>query len=131
MKETIMKKLLAFIFRKIETSVVSSQADTISKLQSIIDEQSKTIASLKNESSSLAEQFYNSQTLAETDQVLNMHLDSVVVKQSSEIKQLKDKNIELVDYIRQLENVINEKNCLLDGHANLIEKYKLVLTHRS
>lgn len=126
----IMKKLLTFIFQKLEISVVNAQTDQIIKLKSIINDQSKTIAFLKKESSDLSQQFYTAQNMADTHAILDDHLDKLINEQIDQIKRLENKCIELTSQVKSLENIVEEKDCLLTSHTRLIEKYQSILESR-
>ena len=129
-KGTIMKKILALFTKNSENSVIAAQADMISGLKSIIDDQAKNIQMLKNESSSLAQQFYAIQSIVDTDGVLNSHLESLLTERNKIIKQLNHECDCLKVSNDSLKAEINEKNCLLASHTRLIEKYKMVLENK-
>lgn len=125
-----MKKILALFTKNSENSVIAAQADIISSLKSIIEDQAKNIQMLKNESSSLAQQFYAIQSIVDTDGVLNSHLESLLTERNKIIKQLNHECDCLKVSNDSLKAEINEKNCLLASHTRLIEKYKMVLENK-
>lgn len=125
-----MKKILALFTKNSENSVIAAQADMILNLKSIINEQTKNIQVLKSESSSLAQQFYAVQSIVDTDGVLNTHLENLLTERNKKIEQLNHECQRLKVSNDSLKLEVNEKNCLLDSHSRLIEKYKMVLENK-
>ena len=85
---------------------------------------------MKKESSDLSQQFYTAQNMADTHAILDDHLDKLINEQIDQIKRLENKCIELTSQVKSLENIVEEKDCLLTSHTRLIEKYQSILESR-